>query len=123
MPDPGSACADGRRFVAECLRRWNMPRRTADVAVLLTSELIANAVRHGPPAGFLQVEATHDRVRIEVSDSSSVPPAIITPGAAAVGGRGLVLIDRLSARWGWTPQPPGKTVWCEITDDSARWDS
>jgi anti-sigma regulatory factor (Ser/Thr protein kinase) len=105
----------GRRFVAEALRGWGVPEPIVEVSVLVTSELVANAVNHAAPPGFLQVRADSERVRIEVSDASEREPRMVRPGAAAAGGRGLLLIDRLATRWGWAARPPGKIVWCEVS--------
>jgi anti-sigma regulatory factor (Ser/Thr protein kinase) len=115
VPATGSACGVGRRFVADTLRGWGVPELTVEVAVLVTSELVANAVNHASPPGHLQVRADGERVHIEVSDASEQEPRMVRPGAAAAGGRGLLLIDRLATRWGWDARPPGKVVWCEVS--------
>jgi anti-sigma regulatory factor (Ser/Thr protein kinase) len=114
VPASASACGTGRRFVADVLSRWGLPDPLVDLAVLVTSELVANAVNHAPPPGYLQVRADDRRIRIEVSDSSRREPRMVRPGDAVTGGRGLLLIDRLASRWGWDPEPPGKVVWCEV---------
>ncbi len=115
VPATGSACGVGRRFVVDSLRGWRVPEPIVEVAALVTSELVANAVNHAPPPGYLQVRADSERVRIEVSDSGAQEPRMVRPGAAAAGGRGLLLIDRLASRWGWEVRPPGKIVWCEVS--------
>lgn len=115
-----TACAEGRRFVAEHLRRWALPFQVSDTVVLLTSELIANAVRHGPPPLCLQLDVDQRRARVEVSDSNPVIPVLTRPNFEAVGGRGLWLVDTLAKAWGCTPQPPGKVVWFEVTLMSAQ---
>ncbi|MFI7540067.1 ATP-binding protein [Actinoplanes sp. NPDC049599] len=114
VPATGSACGVGRRFVAETLRGWGVPEPIVEVSVLVTSELVANAVNHAAPPGYLQVRADHKLVRIEVSDASEREPRMVLPGAATAGGRGLLLIDRLASRWGWDARPPGKVVWCDV---------
>ena len=117
VPPTGSACGVGRRFVADTLRGWGVPEPIVEVAVLVTSELMANAVNHAPPPGRLQVRADGERVHIEVSDGSEREPRLVLqgPAAAAAGGRGLLLIDRLATRWGWDARPAGKIVWCEVS--------
>jgi anti-sigma regulatory factor (Ser/Thr protein kinase) len=115
VPATGSACGVGRRFVVDTLRDWQVPEPVVEVAALVTSELVANAVNHAPPPGYLQVRADSEQVRIEVSDSGAQEPRMVRPGAAAAGGRGLLLIDRLASRWGWEVRPPGKIVWCEVS--------
>jgi anti-sigma regulatory factor (Ser/Thr protein kinase) len=114
LPNAGTACAQGRHFVEERLWRWRVPMQVADTMVLLASEIIANAVRHGPPPLCLELRLHPDRVRLEMTDSSPAPPVLRRPQAAAFGGRGLLLIDTLAAKWGWYPRSPGKVVWCEI---------
>ncbi|AGZ39058.1 hypothetical protein AFR_03845 [Actinoplanes friuliensis DSM 7358] len=114
LPSAGTACGIGRRFVAAQLRGWQVDESIVEVAVLITSELVANAVNHAPPPGHLQVSLDGRRVRIEVTDASPLPPEIVSPGALATGGRGLLLIGRLASGWGWEPQAPGKVVWCEV---------
>jgi anti-sigma regulatory factor (Ser/Thr protein kinase) len=115
MPAAGSACGVGRRFVAEALRGWGVPEPIVDISMLVTSELVANAVNHAPPPGFLRVQTTDGRVLIEVSDAAEDQPRMVLPGEAVAGGRGLLLIDRLATRWGWEALPPGKVVWCEVS--------
>ncbi|MFC4020822.1 ATP-binding protein [Micromonospora sp. GCM10011542] len=114
LPNAGTACAQGRHFVEEQLWRWRVPMQVADTMVLLASEIIANAVRHGPPPVCLELSLHADRVRLEVTDSSATPPVPRRPELEALGGRGLFLIDTLAAKWGWHPRAPGKVVWCEM---------
>ena len=110
-----TACADGRRFVAAHLARWEMPAQVSDEASLLTSELIANAIRHAPPPLCLQVSVNDDVVRVHVHDSNPVAPVLTRPDFNSRGGRGVWLVDTLATRWGFQAQPPGKEVWFEIS--------
>jgi anti-sigma regulatory factor (Ser/Thr protein kinase) len=92
-----------------------------DDAILVTSEVVANAVLHaGGPIG-LEVEVDPGppaRVRVAVSDESPVAPTIREYGAGASTGRGLALVARLARRWGVDPnEPTGKVVWAELVDD------
>jgi hypothetical protein len=60
-------------------------------------------------------------VRVEVGDSSPVPPALREYGSVASTGRGLALIARMARRWGVEPAETGKTVWVELAvDDGVR---
>ena len=91
-----------------------------DVAALLVSELVGNAVRHGAAAEgsgdvVLRVRACDGGLRVEVDDASEhLPPRTADPGPAAESGRGLLLVDQLAARWGAQPIPGGKRVWFEV---------
>jgi anti-sigma regulatory factor (Ser/Thr protein kinase) len=84
----------------------------------VATELVTNAVIHadgGPMQLLLSVGG--DRLRIQVSDGdSSRLPRRMHREVMADGGRGLALVDSLSAAWG-TRRPrigQGKTVWCEL---------
>ncbi|AZK98661.1 ATP-binding protein [Streptomyces tsukubensis] len=116
-----------RRLVAVRLHEWGIPYGTTphEAIVLISAELIANAVRHGHVPGrdfHLRLRPTSlpDPVaRVEVTDTRGerLPPqpdALVDPGLEE-GGRGLLLVSELAHRWGWHPRPegPGKTVWAE----------
>ncbi|MFB6893361.1 ATP-binding protein [Kitasatospora sp. NPDC056327] len=89
--------------------------RAAGDAVLLVSELVANAVRHTGAPGTLLLVRGRRLLRIEVSDSSPRPPWPRRPRRHRdTGGFGLFLVDSLAGRWGWYRQGPGKVVWCEV---------
>ncbi|MCX4472928.1 ATP-binding protein [Micromonospora sp. NBC_01655] len=114
LPNAGTASAEGRRFVAEHLHRWRVPDQVADTAVLLTSEIITNAVRYAAPPLGLRVGLRAGQVRVEVTDSNPELPVLARPDFEALGGRGMWLIDTLAAAWGCHPDPRGKIVWCEV---------
>jgi hypothetical protein len=114
LHDSKLASQDGRRFVGAHLRDQAVDAQVTDLAILLVSELITNAIEHGPPPLCLQVIVAVDRVRVEVHDSNPAPPVLGLPDFDAEDGRGVWLIDTLSTRWGSRPQPPGKIVWLEL---------
>jgi len=53
-------------------------------------------------------------VRVEVHDQSSQRPRMRRHSTEASTGRGLQLLESLSASWGVTPNPAGKAVWFEL---------
>ena len=114
LPRASTACADGRRFVAEHLSRWQVPAQVSDEATLLTSELIANAVRHAPPPLCLEITVDTAKIRIEVHDSDPMLPVLNRPDFTSRGGRGVWLVDTIASRWGYRSEPPGKVVWFEM---------
>src|SRR4051794_31083776 len=78
------------------------PERLGDV-LLLTSELVTNAIRHGGAAGpddriRVRVLRRGSRARIEVRDDG---PGFARPPdrPSADGGMGLGLVDRLASAW------------------------
>ena len=107
-----------RRFVADALGD-GADRRELDVVVLLTSEVVTNAVVHGgphPPGADLLVRVRRHggRVRVEVEDHNAGTPRVGRPELYAEGGRGMILVDSLAHHWGVTPAPTGKVVWFEV---------
>jgi anti-sigma regulatory factor (Ser/Thr protein kinase) len=90
----------------------------SETALLLTSELVTNAVVHTDSVG-VDVHAHCDgaRLRVSVDDGAMTPVKPVRDGGAeprAGGGRGLWLVEVLAARWGCEAQPDGKRVWFEV---------
>jgi anti-sigma regulatory factor (Ser/Thr protein kinase) len=114
-----AAAAAARTVVEDAIRAWRVPV-DADVAVLLTSELVTNAVTHGAPSAGTFVLLTIAReaacLRVDVHDGSGDLPVLDTglldeaPDEAETG-RGLLLVTSLSAEWGFYRTPTGKAVY------------
>ena len=102
-----------RTFVRQVLPEVS-EAEIADVIMLLVTELVTNAVMHARSPVRVQVEVADHQVRVGVHDDAPQPPVRRQASEEALGGRGLLLLDRLSDRWGYDAQPPGKTVWFEI---------
>ncbi len=84
-----------------------------DDLILVASELLTNAVK--ACSGDITVEITAHRSSIElaVEDDSPWPAVIRLPDDR--GGRGLHIVEALSARWGQDVRPGGsKRVWCQM---------
>lgn len=89
-----------------------LSRDVLEVAVLLTSELVTNAVRYGGPRIVMTVHDEPDTLRVEVHDDGPWRPATDGGGDRATGGRGLLLVESLAHVWGTSTQGrPGKAVW------------
>jgi anti-sigma regulatory factor (Ser/Thr protein kinase) len=83
-----------------------------DVAVLLTSELVTNAIRHD--AGeIITIAVTYcfRQLRVDVHDTSRCLPVVAAAPSDAEAGRGLMLVAALSAEWGFYRTPAGKAVY------------
>ncbi|MEV6984930.1 ATP-binding protein [Sphaerisporangium sp. NPDC051017] len=106
-----------RAFVAGLLGDEHPCR---DDAMLLTSELAANVVRHAAQRDFLVSVAFPDTgVMVAVEDGgSSKIPHVRRPTDDETDGRGLAIVDDLSSRWGFERRPSGTLVWFELAQPS-----
>lgn len=114
LPD---AVMHARRFTMRTLRSWHLADvgDLADVALLVVSELVTNAVVHTHGMVRLDLTLSSDHLRIAVSDSSPRAPAKpVVVDWTATGGRGLLLVEAMSGGWGAVPVSGGKQVWSEI---------
>lgn len=114
LPYAAHAAAAARAHLRRQVQQLLRPA-TLDDALILTSELVTNAIRHGRPAVTLAVALEPSALTVIVTDTSpDLPPlAPAKPPVDSPGGRGLVVVDALADQWGITPQHanPGKAVW------------
>ncbi|GII99846.1 serine phosphatase RsbU (regulator of sigma subunit) [Sediminihabitans luteus] len=112
---PGRASAgNARRWVDDLLESCGVASRLRRDAMLLTSELVTNALHHGELPVRLGVRVDDDQVRVAVADASPEHPVLQDPSPYAGGGRGMQLVARFSSAWGVEPADdggPGKSVW------------
>ncbi|MBO4260682.1 ATP-binding protein, partial [Streptomyces griseorubiginosus] len=108
------AVPEARRALRELLRQWGRPGRS-DVAELLTSELVTNALVHTDDDAVLTAVVGPRGLRVEVRDFVARRPR---PCPANTGdgthGRGLVLVQSLADAWGVRAHGVGKAVWFEL---------
>jgi anti-sigma regulatory factor (Ser/Thr protein kinase) len=110
--------ARARAFVAEVL---GPDHPCADVAVLLCSELVTNAVLHSDsrrPGGTVTIAVADltDSVEVKVIDegsASSIP--VVKADTLAADGHGLFLVENLAERWGYESDDAGTAVWFLLT--------
>ncbi|MFB6957791.1 SpoIIE family protein phosphatase [Streptomyces sp. NPDC056309] len=118
--DPlGRSVATARSFVRDTLQGWGFGD-IVDDAVVLTSELVTNAVVHAGTAADVLCLRSDDGARIEVSDryperELPVQSSAINMGSPdREGGRGLQLCAALAGRWGVEYTPTHKKVWFQL---------
>ncbi|HEY3712116.1 MAG TPA: ATP-binding protein [Amycolatopsis sp.] len=108
------------------LRTWvraqlaGLPRGIVQDTELVATELVTNAFEHaaGPVALGLELRADRAVVRVEVEDGGpDLLPAAATVSPGSYRGRGLLLVDALSTRWGVEDGHGRKTVWAELPVD------
>jgi anti-sigma regulatory factor (Ser/Thr protein kinase) len=108
-PDARAPSAS-RRFVKDALARWDLAELT-DTAVLLTSELVTNAIVHAQTEVAVTIRREdRESVTVSVHDGSSIQPRMSAHAEDATTGRGLAILEQLAASWEVVRQGAGKTV-------------
>ncbi len=96
----------------------------ADDAAAITSELVTNVIQHVCGDGTETVGVSLSRVwnleavTVVVSDSSSEGPAMREASAGSERGRGLRIVEALSAHWGWRPEEGGKAIFAILAKEA-----
>lgn len=123
LPATDRAPLAARRVVSTLLIAWGCADQV-EVAELVTSELVSNAVRYAAEAGDIEVElVVDDRViQLSVADGSPEYPSVHPQDSGRHNGLGLHLVERVSSRWGVEDYLLGKRVWLELPLPSARVD-
>lgn len=108
------AVPEVRGALRELLRTWGRPGRS-EVAELLTSELVTNALVHTDRDAILTATVRPGRLRVEVRDFVGRRPKLCVPDADdSTHGRGLMLVQSLADAWGVSAHGVGKVVWFEL---------
>ena len=124
IPGPDAASM-ARAHLRAAISSWRL-RVDVDVAVLLVSELVTNAVTHGDDgagtaaAVTMLVRCSGRELRVEVHDRSRDMPVPFSLGVPedSETGRGLMLVDTLAADWGYYRTPGGKAVYFTLLQDA-----
>jgi len=113
LPIQGAA-RHARDMATDACSRWDLPHLLWP-ASLVATELVSNAVQHARTMLTLRFAHRSRYLLISVEDGSLEQPLLRTPPPGApVGGRGLLLVETLSARWGSLPTATGKVVWATL---------
>ncbi|GES33382.1 SpoIIE family protein phosphatase [Streptomyces angustmyceticus] len=115
----GRSVATARAFVRDTLQGWGCAD-IVDDAVVLTSELVTNAVVHAGTAADVLCLRNDGGVRISVADrypEREIPlqnagQVVVHPDRE--GGRGLLLCGALATRWGVEYTAAQKHVWFQL---------
>ena len=116
--EPLSACR-AREQARNALDEWGLGE-DADLAELIVSELVTNAVCHGAGLVAMSLSVAGDRIRAEVHDHSAARPIRKHAASDDESGRGLELLQSLTVLHGGElgviddQHGPGKTVYVEI---------
>ncbi|MFI0241744.1 ATP-binding protein [Streptomyces sp. NPDC016845] len=129
VPHGPAGVGEARHRMRDQLRCSGVPESIVDDAVLILSELLSNACRHGRPLGDDMKEDGDVRVTWEVDDRGRLTvevtdgggptrPVPATPSVTARGGRGLNIITALADDWGVRDDARGEvTVWVVVHKD------
>ncbi|WP_225805380.1 SpoIIE family protein phosphatase [Streptomyces sp. NK15101] len=114
----GRSVAAARAFVRDTLQGWGHPELVDD-AVVLTSELVTNAVIHAGTAAEVLCLRSDDSIRVEVADRYPEREIPVQSGRSLgspdrENGRGLLLCAALAHRWGVDYSPTRKHVWFHL---------
>ncbi|WP_402469803.1 SpoIIE family protein phosphatase [Isoptericola aurantiacus] len=131
VADDLSDLGPARRWVDDVLESCDVDAEQRRTAMLLSSEILTNALEHGAAPIVVTVVVDDERLRVAVRDGCTRPPVLRAPEPQDLSGRGVQFLERLGSRWGVEQHLPGesvgrhgdlgegKTVWFEI-DRSAR---
>jgi anti-sigma regulatory factor (Ser/Thr protein kinase) len=116
LPATPAAASVARLFVRCLCEEWGVPS-VADVAELLSSELVTNAVVHARSGIELEAACSDRRLRVDVRDrgAGKVVPRMRSSDSDAEGGRGLAIVASLASSWGVEQSMAGKSVWFTLS--------
>ncbi|MFF3013871.1 ATP-binding protein [Streptomyces sp. NPDC057939] len=116
--------AIARRTVGELLERAGirLDGVLAADALLVTSELVTNAIRHGGGLTHFHTAVLDDVLHLEVGDANPLPPTVRSTGRGRPGGYGWPLVQTLTDHIDVTPLPTGgKTITIRQRLAVSRW--
>ena len=114
LPHALTSAAAARRFVKQTVTDWDL-KALLDDALLVASELSANAVTHANSSCRIRLSLTETAFRIDVIDTGAGTPEPQPSSDTSEHGRGLHLIGALTTAWGLEIIPgDGKVVWAEL---------
>lgn len=119
LPAQRRSVAVGRHWVVKEAAELGITGMANQVLELLTSELLANAVLHGPQEDTvgLRLRYCDERVEVAVADHGAQPPVVVHAEPTAPSGRGMAIVEAMSSRWGVEQLAQGKSVWFELDLD------
>jgi hypothetical protein len=111
LPAGPTAPGRARSQVRATIEAWEIPVEES-IAVLLTSELVTNAVRHEKGDIItLVITCAYGQLHVDVHDTSYTLPEPVDGPPDAETGRGLILVASLSSSWGYYGTATGKAVY------------
>ncbi len=113
-----------RVFTRQRLEDWDVPAELVYDAEILVTETVTNAVRHAGTPIVLDVrQGSGGKIVIRVTDESGKLPEMKHPGPRSKGGRGLLIVNKISSSWKVDEHADGKVVEMILEPLSATVDS
>ena len=116
LPPDVAAVRMARQVTRNTLAAWQLGH-LEEVAVLVVSELVTNAVRHAIQTGAIGLELTSvgTGLCVEVEDGDPHWRLQVAQADCDESGWGFVLVDSLASRWGIRRISAGKAIWAELS--------
>jgi anti-sigma regulatory factor (Ser/Thr protein kinase) len=114
LPGGPRAAAEARERLIAC--DGLLGSADGHVLLLLLTELVTNAVKHGGEPVEVAVIRSRERLTVAVTDPGAGFEWRGRPRTrpASAGGYGLLLVERMARRWGIEREEDSTTVWFEL---------
>ena len=111
----GPAAASRAREILSGALADTVPGDALHDVLLLTTELVTNAVRHASSTTRVAAAVAGSRIRVSVTDDGPGMPVQRVAAPDDEGGRGLAIVESLASDWGVDVIGDGRgtTVWFE----------
>jgi anti-sigma regulatory factor (Ser/Thr protein kinase) len=124
LPCDATSAGQARGFAVECYQQEGVDPETVEVAQLVVSELVTNAVQHGCSTVKVHLWVDDHAVGGNITDEGAGQPTLLQPPLTSTGGRGLGIVAATTSAWGVRAHGEGKTVWFELPRPAAApWDA
>ena len=122
LPTGPTAPGEAREWSVKVLTRWSLSDLADDLQTVVT-ELVTNSLRAGARTinALIEWRWAGGVVEVQVWDDAPGVPLLRQPDFVAETGRGLFIVDALSAAWGHHPGADGgKVVWARFAVPPSR---
>ncbi|MGN6089389.1 MAG: ATP-binding protein [Actinomycetales bacterium] len=123
---PGSVPV-ARRALRAALEVSGVPPRICQDLDIVVSELVTNAIRYARPLPHNRVvvrwrvtQQPHDVVVGVLDGGATTRPRVTQASMAALGGRGLTIVETLADEWGVDQEDGATVVWARMALDPAH---
>jgi two-component sensor histidine kinase len=116
LPHHQQSAGTARRVTERMCAAACLSEETCQAAVLLTSELVTNALLHARGSQRLSVTTRAEGVLVEVGDDNRDMPVMRPLDDSSAHGRGVQLVESFASSWGSRVTVRGKCTWFTVSD-------